>query len=91
MLRRILAVNVKNRRIALSYTQKDLALICRISSKYIGKIESEKANPSFRILESLAEALECTPLDLLTLQKKPKNEEDEEDKEQKTNCSTHSS
>ncbi len=60
-----LASNVKRLRIALNYTQHELAIRCKFQPGYIGDIEREAVNITLANLEALAKGLNCLEIDLL--------------------------
>ena len=63
-LRHILAINMKERRCALGFSQIKLAEKVNTAPTYIAMIELEKRSPSFEMLERIATALEIDPSDL---------------------------
>lgn len=58
---------VKERRLALGMTQKDLSFLLEVSEGYVGLVESTKTDDkySLRRLNDLARILECSPKDFL--------------------------
>lgn len=58
--------NVKARRIALGLTQTELAERMRVSQPSIAGIEAGRRVPLLTTVEQVAEALECSALELLT-------------------------
>lgn len=63
----ILASNVRSRRKELRLSQEELAHRVGVDVRYLGGIERMQENPSLKVLVALAMALNCTPIDLLTL------------------------
>lgn len=62
----ILASNVRVRRKALRLSQEELAHRVGVDVRYLGGIEREQENPTLKVITGLAEALNCTPIDLFT-------------------------
>ncbi|SDF61304.1 Helix-turn-helix [Dyadobacter soli] len=58
---------VKERRLALGMTQKDLSFLLDVSEGYVGLVESSKTDDkySLRRLNDLAKILQCSPKDFL--------------------------
>ena len=65
-LRRILALNIKERRRFLGISQVKLAEKVNTAPTYIAMIELEKRSPSFEMLERIASALDIDPPDLFS-------------------------
>jgi transcriptional regulator with XRE-family HTH domain len=65
-LRHILALNIKERRRFLGYSQVKLAEIVNTAPTYIAMIELEKRSPSFEMLERIAIALNIDPPELFS-------------------------
>jgi transcriptional regulator with XRE-family HTH domain len=65
-LRHILAINIKERRHFLGFSQVKLAEMVNTAPTYIAMIELEKRSPSFEMLERIAEALNTDPPDLFS-------------------------
>lgn len=63
---KILAANVRARRIELLLSQEALALETDIDRTYISGIERAKRNPSLDLIVKLAKRLKTTPGKLLT-------------------------
>lgn len=66
-LQAIVAANVKDRRLRLGLSQEELADICGYHRTYIGSVERGERNITLSTVESLAAALETTPIELLTI------------------------
>ena len=64
-LQKIVAKNVKYRRLHLGLSQEELADICGYHRTYIGSIERAERNITLSTLESLAKALGVSPHELL--------------------------
>ena len=64
--RTLLAANVKSARLAAGISQEELAFRAGIDRTYASQIERAIANPSLGITCSVADALGCTLIDLLT-------------------------
>jgi len=65
-LRHILALNIKNRRYVLGFSQAKLAEVASIATAYVAMIELEKKFPSVDVLERIAKALEIDPTELFS-------------------------
>ncbi len=63
-----LAANCKKRRAALRMSQAELAERTGIAASHMSYIEQGKANPTLEVLEDLAEGLQTTVIDLLTIE-----------------------
>lgn len=61
------AANIRTRRQALGISQKVLADRCNLHRTYIGAIERAERNITINTLARVAQALGCTPIDLLTI------------------------
>ncbi len=59
------ATNVRARRKALKLSQQELADAANIDRTYASQIERAIANPSLLVVESIAKALNTSPVDLL--------------------------
>ena len=57
MLAEVIGKQIKERRATLGITQPDLAEIAGISKNTLYKIETGQANPTLKILNSIAEIL----------------------------------
>ena len=66
VLRHILALNIKERRHFLGFSQEKLAEKVNTAPTYIAMIELEKRSPSLEMLERIANALNIDPPDLFT-------------------------
>ncbi len=64
-LSRNFATNVRARRKALRLSQQELADAANIDRTYASQIERAIANPSLLVVESIAKALNTSPVDLL--------------------------
>lgn len=60
------AANIRTRRQALGISQEILADRCNLHRTYIGAIERAERNITINTLARVAQALGCTPIDLLT-------------------------
>ena len=58
--------NIRNRRIELRMTQKELADKCGLSTNYISRIERAEVSPTINTLEKLVKALKSKSSDILT-------------------------
>jgi transcriptional regulator with XRE-family HTH domain len=65
-LRHILALNIKEKRRSLGFSQAKLAEKVDTAPTYIAMIELEKRSPSFEMLERIACALDTDPPDLFS-------------------------
>jgi transcriptional regulator with XRE-family HTH domain len=70
-LRHILAINIKNHRNLLGYSQAKLAEIANIAPSYLATIELERNFPSDDVLERLAKALKIDPAELFSMASYP--------------------
>jgi len=66
VLRHILALNIKERRHFLGFSQEKLAEKVNTAPTYIAMIELEKRSPSLEMLERIADALNIDPPELFT-------------------------
>jgi transcriptional regulator with XRE-family HTH domain len=64
-LRFVLGKNLRRIRNQRGWTQDQLALACRMSQRWITKVESGKSAVSIDSLEKLAKGLKMDPRDLL--------------------------
>lgn len=64
--RKIVGSNVRALRIAKGITQEELAFEADLDLTYVGGIERGKRNPSLMVMARLAEALNVTPIALLS-------------------------
>ncbi len=62
-----LASNVRVRRRSLRLSQEELAHRVGVDVRYLGGIERAQENPSLKVIVALAEALDCSPTDLLSM------------------------
>jgi transcriptional regulator with XRE-family HTH domain len=65
-LRRVLALNMKEKRRLLGFSQAKLAKIVKTAPTYIAMIELEKKFPSVEMLERIAEALQIDTIELFS-------------------------
>ena len=65
-LRHILALNIKNRRNLLGFSQAKLAEIANLAPGYVALIELEKKFPSDAVIERIAVALDIEPSELFS-------------------------
>jgi transcriptional regulator with XRE-family HTH domain len=65
-LRHILAINIRNHRNLLGFSQAKLAEIANIAPGYLATIELEKSFPSDEVLERIANALKIDPAELFS-------------------------
>lgn len=64
-LRKLLALNIRLRRVELDITQEELALRADLSQAYLSGIERSKRNPSIDTVQSIATALGIPAYELL--------------------------
>lgn len=64
-MRKIVGRNVRGVRAGLGLTQEQLAERSGFSQQYISDLERGRRNPTVVTLYELAEALQCTPIQLL--------------------------
>jgi transcriptional regulator with XRE-family HTH domain len=64
-LSKVVAENVKARRLRLGLSQEGLAGICGYHRTYIGSVERAERNITLSTLEAIAVALETSPQELL--------------------------
>ena len=60
-----ISTNVRNKRLDLHMTQKDLAEKCGLSTNYISRIERADVSPTVDTLEKLAKALKVDSSEIL--------------------------
>lgn len=65
-MRRLVGRNVRSARTARGMTQEQLAEAAGFSQQYISELECGRRNPTIVTLYELAQALESTPVDLIT-------------------------
>jgi len=65
-LRHILALNMRERRYILGFSQAKLAESAGIATGYVAMIELEKKFPSDEVLERIAKALQIDPPELFS-------------------------
>lgn len=65
-MRRIVGLNVKRRRLELGLTQEQLAELSGFSQQYLSDLENGRRNPTVVSLWELAQALDTTPIALIT-------------------------
>jgi transcriptional regulator with XRE-family HTH domain len=64
-LTELLAIRVRQTRIARGWTQEELADRVGLSSRYIGEIERRRASPTVQVLGRLATAFDIDAAELL--------------------------
>jgi len=64
-LRETVALNVKRLRLIMGLSQEELADICGYHRTYIGSVERSERNITLSTLDSLSNALNVSPSDLL--------------------------
>lgn len=57
--------NLKARRTAAGISQPELSRLSGVSERFIRKVEHVRSNPSLETMARLAQALDCTVVDLL--------------------------
>lgn len=62
---RLFGDRVRERRLALGFSQEKLALRARVNRTYIGSLETGQRNPSLDLIARLAKALGCDAGDLV--------------------------
>ena len=67
-LRKVVAANVKTRRLRLGLSQEELADVCGYQRTYIGSVERAERNVTLSTLEALAKALDVPVEQLLQAQ-----------------------
>jgi transcriptional regulator with XRE-family HTH domain len=65
-LKHILALNIRNQRQLLGFSQAKLAELANIAPSYLAMIELEKKFPSAEVLERIANALKIDPTELFS-------------------------
>lgn len=60
-----ISTNVRNKRLDLRMTQKDLAEKCGLSTNYISRIERSEVSPTVDTLEKLTKALKVDSSEIL--------------------------
>lgn len=66
-LRRVLASNIRKRRLAMGLSQESLASVCNLHRTYIGGVERAERNITLEALSKIATALEISPDELLRM------------------------
>lgn len=64
-LRETVALNIKRLRLTMGLSQEELADICGYHRTYIGSVERSERNITLSTLDSLSNALNVSPSDLL--------------------------
>lgn len=59
-----LAINLRRIRVARNISQDELALMAGVERAYVGHIERATKNPTIKIVEKIAVALECSVCEL---------------------------
>jgi len=72
-LRQVLALNMRERRYALGFSQAKLAEKVNTAPTYIAMIELEKKFPSVEMLERIASALAVDTIELFSIKPLPKD------------------
>ena len=72
-LRQVLAVNMREKRHALGFSQEKLAEKANTAAGYIAMIELEKKFPSVEMLERIAAALMVDTLELFSVKTLPED------------------
>lgn len=65
-MRKLVGTNVKRLRLAASLTQEQFAERSGFSQQYLSDLERGRRNPTVVTLFELAQALQATPVDLIT-------------------------
>lgn len=65
-MRRLVGQRVREARIALGWTQEELAVRSGFSQQYVSDLERGLRNPTVVSLYEMAQALETTPVALVT-------------------------
>lgn len=63
----ILGTNIRALRLKKNYTQEHLAEICDLHRTYVGAVERGDRNVSLKNIVIIANALDTTPADLLSI------------------------
>lgn len=63
---KILGSNIRPRREAMRKSQEEVADQAGIDVRYLGGIERAQRNPSLKVIIAIAQALETSPLDLIS-------------------------
>ena len=71
----LLGKRVRELRVKQELTQEKLSEICKISSRHISEIERGESNPSYQVLEQLADALDISVVEFFNF-KHQKNEDE---------------
>ena len=64
-LQKVIAANVRQRRLRMGLSQEEFADLCGYHRTYIGSIERSERNITVSTLEALAKSLGVDPIDLL--------------------------
>jgi transcriptional regulator with XRE-family HTH domain len=62
---RCFGTNVKNVRVAAGHTQEELADLAGVARSYMSDVERGVRNPTLRVVERIADALNVQPATLL--------------------------
>jgi transcriptional regulator with XRE-family HTH domain len=65
-MRKLVGLNIRRIRVARQMTQEQFAERSGFSQQYISDLERGRRNPTIVSLYELAQALDSTPIDLLT-------------------------
>jgi transcriptional regulator with XRE-family HTH domain len=71
LLKSVLAANIKARRKSQNLTQENLAEKVDTAPAYIAMIESGRRNPSFKMIERIAEVLKIDAPELFSMKSYP--------------------
>jgi len=61
---------LKKMRILKGITQKRLSILCGLSQSHISELELNKESPSLTTIESITNAMDMYPCDILEVEKK---------------------
>lgn len=63
---RLLGSNIRSRREAMHKSQEEVADLAGVDVRYLGGIERAQRNPSLKVIIAIAQALETSPVNLIS-------------------------
>lgn len=62
----LLGTNIRSRRETMGMSQEEVADLASIDVRYLGGIERAQRNPSLKVIIAIAQALETSPVNLIS-------------------------
>jgi transcriptional regulator with XRE-family HTH domain len=62
----LLGTNIRSRRETMGMSQEEVADLASIDVRYLGGIERAQRNPSLKVIIAIAQALETSPINLIS-------------------------